>query len=96
MARGMLPDWPFDLKIRDEVYPIRYVTKFRDPKTMGECDPHKHEIRIKKGLTPKQEFRTIIHEILHALEFEYDLEMKHQLVYDLEKPLYRLFKDNFL
>lgn len=85
-----------ELKVRDETYQIRYIRKFDDKKTMGECDPSKREIRIKTGLTPKQRFRTLIHEILHALEFEYDLDLKHKLVYDLEMPLYRLFKDNFL
>lgn len=90
-------DYPKTLQIGDQIYTIRFVRKFKDKDTVGECDPCDKEIRILQGQSPKQTLICLIHEVCHALiEFEHDIEIKHKLIYALEKPIYQFLIDNLL
>lgn len=88
--------YPKTLHIGSEIYKVKFVRKFKDKSTLAECDPGDMEIRILCGQTPEETFMCFIHEILHALvEFENDIEIKHNLIYSLEKPIYQFLRDNF-
>ena len=88
-------EYPKELHIGTEIYKIKFVRKFKDKKTMGECDPEAKEIRIRCGLGPEETLMTLIHEVGHALfEFEHDIKIKHHLIYAFEKPLYQFLRDN--
>ena len=90
-------DYPKELIIGDVVYKIKFVRKFDHPDTVGECDPCDKEIRILQGQSPKETLLCLIHEVCHALiEFEHDIDIKHKLIYKLEKPIYKFIRDNFL
>lgn len=89
-------DYPKQLHIRDATYKVRFVKKISgESSTFGECCPVKQEIKIKKGLTLTETFNTFIHETLHAIEFEYDIDIPHSHVYVLEKALSDLLVTNF-
>jgi hypothetical protein len=91
---------PHKVQIKPGVfYMVAYVDKFDDPKQRGRC-ASKHEkfgsrtIFIQKGLGPRLEQETFVHELLHAIEFEYNVTIPHRLIYALEYPLRRLFSLN--
>lgn len=89
--------YPKELHIGSEIYRVRFVRQFKEPDTIGECDPEAKEIRIKCGLGPEETLKTLIHEVCHALlEFEHEVEIKHKLIYAIEKPVYQFIRDNVL
>ena len=48
------------------------------------------------GQTAAARFDTFLHEILHAIEYEYGIEIPHPLVHALEEPIRRLLVENGL
>lgn len=88
-----IKDYPKTIHLRGETYKIRFVKKLG---CMGETDAIKREIRIKAGMSKNETFRTAIHELLHFLEFEFPVKIKHKTVYKLEKAVFQLLIDNFV
>lgn len=52
------------------------------------------QIILKKGLAKTQSELAFIHEVLHAIEFEYELQIPHGLIYLLEIPIHKILKLN--
>ena len=78
--------YPKSVLINNEVYRVQFVVKpDREKSTLGLCDPDKKVIRIKKGLSAKERMSTYVHEVLHAFEFEYEIDVHHDIVYALEE-----------
>jgi len=90
-------DIPETVIVGKALYDIRFA-KIIEKKTdlFGLCDSETKEIWIKKGLSRQERAMTLIHELLHAIENEYDLHIDHSLVYKLEKPIYDLIVDNWV
>jgi hypothetical protein len=61
---------------------------------LGLTDPSEHKIYIKMGQTPEERFKTLIHEIGHALCFEYKIKENHKTIHQIEEPILRLLLDN--
>lgn len=61
---------------------------------LGLCDPSLRTITIDKKQTPKQQWSTFMHEVLHALEFEYQVPISHKIIEKIEGPLGDFVKDN--
>lgn len=91
-------DYHSEYHVNDETYTLRFVSRIPGGKAgdIGLCDAGKKAIFIKKGLTKMQTFRTLTHELLHAIEFEYELKIPHSLVYQLEKSIVDTLLYNFL
>lgn len=95
-----MKDYPREIMIRDSLWAIRFVRK--PPGTTdrywndGLCDPSANTIYIRLGLDEHERFKTFVHEILHALEHEYELELPHHIVHALEEPILRILLDNGL
>lgn len=87
-----LKHYPKTLKINQAHYSVEFVPGLED---MGECDMGNREIKIRAGLSKRETFKTLIHEVLHAYEREYELKISHALVYGLERALYATLRDNF-
>jgi hypothetical protein len=83
--------------VGEETYSLRFVAKIpgESSETLGLCDPESRVIYVKKGLSKAMLFRTVTHELIHALEFEYELPIKHSLVYQLERALVDMLLMNF-
>lgn len=62
----------------------------------AETDSDKKTIVIKDGLSPRMLLSTFVHELIHVIEFERPLKIKHKKVYELEISLVELLLDNFL
>jgi len=65
-----------------------------DRGTCGLCDDGAKIIWIRSDQSPKGLFKTLIHELLHAVEAEYGLRIKHEMIYSLETALADLILDN--
>jgi len=46
------------------------------------------------ALPPEQQWRALLHEMLHVLDNEFQIGLKHRQVYVLESALWALFKQN--
>jgi hypothetical protein len=93
--------YPKTIKVRKTNYKLKFVKeiKGRVPKgqaIMGYCNQEKKHLVIRDSQTDKEVFSTLLHECLHAIEFEYELKIKHKLVYELEKAIEQLLRDNFI
>jgi hypothetical protein len=88
---------PKKLYVKDEIYKVKLVKRIpgHDKDTVGLCDPGTNTIWISTDQSNRHILRTLIHEATHAVEFVYDLKIKHKLVYKLEKAIYNLLMDNF-
>ena len=87
--------YPKQIIILDDVWDIRFVRKCEDPENRGECDGITKEIIIIQGMSREETFKTLIHEVIHALEFSGKLEIKHSTVYKLEDVVFSLLMENF-
>lgn len=89
-------DIPKHILVGNETYDIVFKkTVDGDDTVFGSCDSGEKEIVIKIGLNPIDRAETLIHEIMHALEFEYNLDIPHALIHKLERPIRKLITDNW-
>jgi hypothetical protein len=61
---------------------------------LGECSAS-GTIELRQGRDIKETYETMAHELLHAIEFAYDIDIPHELIYKLQKPLGYLLRRNF-
>lgn len=66
--------YPERLIIRGEVWVIKFV-KTLPGRGWGLCDPSEKLITLRHTLPKGQLLATLIHEIIHAIEYEYDFEL---------------------
>jgi hypothetical protein len=98
IGKSKLPgvrDYPKEVLLNGVVYKVRFVKKFDEDDTLGECCPSDEEIRIKLGQSRQDILKTFIHELLHMIEFEGPVELKHSIIYKLENHIYDLLIHNF-
>lgn len=85
--------YPKQIHFSDTVYSIQFK---KNIDCYGYTDPEKKLIVIKAGISERQTFATMIHELLHMIEFEHPVKLKHKTVYKLEAAIMELLLDNFL
>lgn len=75
---------------------LAYEVLFKHLKhNVGETDPNKKTISIEVHVDDLERFSTFIHEVLHMIDIEYGIKLKHAQIYALERALTRFFMDNF-
>lgn len=87
-----IKDYPKELYVRGDRYRVLFVKNLEN---IGETDSGKLTIKLRAGMSKNETFRTLIHEILHAIEFSHPIDLKHKVVYELEEALFNLILDNF-
>lgn len=91
--------YPKTINIRGEIWHIKFVRKV-DPQdeTVGECDPGDRIIKIKLRQSSEDTLKTFIHEVIHAIEAEWDFDLPHSpkndIVDKLENGLYAFILSN--
>lgn len=85
--------YPKQVHVGTEIYQVKFVRKLSKG-TVGECDPESFEIRILCGQGRVDTLKTFIHEVMHAIELEHEIEIDHKLIYALETPIFQLLRDN--
>lgn len=89
------PEYPKHLMIGVAKYEIVFVKKIRNDKnTTGLCDSGNKIIWIKAGQSHFETFATLIHEVFHAMELEYNISITHKHVYQLERAVSDFFIAN--
>ncbi len=81
--------YPDKLRVGSRIYRVRFVSSIRRNKNnLGICDEHRGEILIRKDLSEDEKLKTLVHELLHAMEFEYQIKMPHDAVYQYEEAIF--------
>ena len=88
-------EYPKHLKIKDTVYEVRFPKRMPKKDCSGFCDSGKRIIYIRQGLSLSETKAVFIHELLHALAYEYNIDISHAAVYGLETALSDLLLTNF-
>src|SRR5882724_10806013 len=82
---------PKSLWVGDELYEIEVVA---GKVYLGKCDFRKKRIRLSNRLRGAELLSTLIHELLHAVEHEFAIPLKHSVVYKLEEAILSVCSDN--
>jgi hypothetical protein len=85
--------YPKEIFFGSEKYKIKFKKNFDK---YGETNAAKKTITIKAGMSRRTTMTTLIHELLHVLEFEIPVKIKHKTIYKLESAIMELLLDNFL
>lgn len=80
------------IKIAGHHFTVDYVDGLADS---GSTDTALNKILINKNLSKSNQESTILHEIIEAVNFIYDLKLEHQTIQTIEAALYQIYKDNF-
>ena len=90
-------EYPQRISINKVEYTIVFVDQIEGSDTLGLCDFERKVIFLKNKQSPKERFLTFIHEVLHAIEYEFNAGVEHELVYKLEvgiaETLIQVLKD---
>jgi len=84
------------------LYWFRKIPKGEDKKTVGLCDPSDKTIHVKYGQSDYETLRTYIHEVIHAIQDEYNIKFHknptkdHEIVEKLEIAITHFIWVNFL
>lgn len=85
---------PDSIRVTSKIsYPILFSNSIGDD--LGRCDPNTKQIIINPNQSDTELFKTLLHEIAHAMSFEHDINLTESQVQKLELALYRLIKLNF-
>lgn len=89
-------DYPRQLQIGENMWDIVFCRRVPNEgdNTLGLCDPSETKIYIKMGQTPEERFKTLAHEVCHAICYEFSIKENHAVIHRLEEPILRLLIDN--
>ena len=83
------------LRIGGVKYSVSFVKDYaRDFNMLGSHCGNSSEINIDNGLSRERTEKTLLHEALEAINFEYELDLEHCKLTVLETALYAMIKDN--
>jgi hypothetical protein len=82
-------DYPNWIIVNNDPWDLKFTKKSPDDleDTLGLCHPGEKCLYIKLGQSRREILETFIHELLHAMEDEYEFNIPHKVVGELEKPL---------
>jgi regulator of RNase E activity RraB len=84
-----------NIKIAGMKYEVKETENLtRDHGSLGNCCGNNLTINVDKDLKEDVKKKTLLHEIIEALNFEYDLEFQHNKICVLETALFAVIKDN--
>ncbi len=89
--------YPSEVHVGHETYKIRFVKRIpKQPlSVVGLADSEAKTIWIKANQSKQQLFRTYVHEICHALEFEYEIKIEHKEIYKFEEAIVQFLLSNY-
>lgn len=86
--------YPNTMLVGDSVWEIKLVKDIQQSDAYGACDPQCKTIYLEMAQTRKEMMSTFLHELIHAIEIEYGLTIRHKLVNNLEVALTNLIVEN--
>ena len=89
---------PRQLKIGGILYNIVFKDTHRGEQKMhcGYCNTENCEITLDNTLDIQAQESTLIHEVIEAINYNNNLNLKHNQIMVLENNLYQVLKDNNL
>jgi hypothetical protein len=90
--------YPTSMKVGKSTYKVElapFIEEGEGKITRGYCCTKRKTIVLLATLSEAELFSTFIHELLHAIEHEHDVRIKHSLVYAMEGPISEVLKKNF-
>lgn len=92
---------PRELYVNGEHWRVKFVRPENMPLghtkhywTWGFTCGESQTIYILQGLKPRERRETFWHEVMHAIEFEYNIEIAHGFINMLQGPLSQVILDN--
>ncbi|MBF0554123.1 MAG: hypothetical protein HQK96_06125 [Nitrospirae bacterium] len=85
---------PKRIKIGGIEYRVELVDPSFSTEHLGQLEPLKCLIRINKEISKDRQQTTLLHEILEAINEQYQFELEHGKIQGLEATLYQVLKDN--
>lgn len=87
---------PPKIKIKGRVfYQVVWADEIKgNPDTLGLADGNEKTIYLKLGMSETETLKTLIHEVIHAIEFEWEEPIPHRITYTLEEGIFKLLKLN--
>ncbi|APM40489.1 hypothetical protein BS101_18015 [Clostridium kluyveri] len=86
---------PDKIKIGGMIFSVALIDNLmRDGSSSGRSCGNSQEIQIDKSASHQYKETTFIHEVLHQINFVYNIGLEHKQIYDLETAIYALVKDN--
>lgn len=91
-----LSEYPNSLEINDQLWRVKFYTPktLQEARDAGLCHYPERTISINRFQSREEAFATLIHEIVHAFEYELRLEVDHKLVYKLERLIFNFLTHN--
>jgi len=83
---------PSTIKVLGHEIKVELVEEIRDGDNVGRWEIKKNLIRIDKNMPPSQIQETLLHEIMHVINSEYD----HRELEHMCQALYQVLSDNGL
>ena len=77
-------------------YRIAWCKVIDDKTTLGYCDDNAKVIYLKEGEEELETFKTMLHELVHAIDHVYSLKLRHSQVRKLELALAEFMIQNGL
>lgn len=91
-----MEELPSRIRIKRNIsYEIVYQDVIKgDEDCLGMCDPNTRHIYIKTGISKTDLKKTIIHELFHCWESEYEIKISHESIYKLEDAVLKFLTLN--
>ena len=86
---------PSTVKIGGLLFTVKEkANEIRDNSRSGSSCGNTQQISIDKDISQQFKETTFIHEVLHQLDFVYNIGLEHQQIFQLEAGIYAFIKDN--
>lgn len=89
---------PKQIKIGSHYYKVllKNISDKESSNYSGYCKPTDNIIVVNDTLPKSQQDSTLLHEIIEAINFAYELKLEHSQIMTLETSLYQVLHDNKL
>lgn len=67
-----------NITVGPHTFRVKYVDRVDTAENWGECNARDHVIRIDRTAPKPMRLSTYIHELMHAIEAVYEVEMAHK------------------
>lgn len=85
---------PPQLKIVGKTYAVLFLDEVDAEDNNGEHDLQKQEIRVKNAIHFEAKRDVLLHEVLHAVDEQLDLRLKHKQIHALAVGLLQVLREN--
>lgn len=85
---------PTQIRVVGKTYAVLFVDEVDSEDSNGEHDLQRQEIKVKNAIHPELAMDTLLHEVLHAIDEQLDLRLKHKQVHALAVGILQVLREN--